>query len=508
MSGSGLGWRRCFRKGFGKGILIFLGWAALARTAGALMVVEDFEFYPEGPLGKNAGGSGFSGAWTLNVDNGTLSNGVDLVYPATGYEVAGLTPGALNCGSLKASLLCNREFAAPFYGTSAGRAVWFSTLVRFTSPGRVGWNFNSRTTSRNDSDAGFLCVGTDLRKLVNGVLTSTGVTLAANVTHLILGCVGLKDTGSSTVRLWLDPADCTSAGTLGAEQVSFDAVFDNGCITEVGLDIYAGETFLDALRISDGNGDAEQAFRDVTKDTPKALFGPVQFGNLPEVTHHFALLNATTNDWLAEEDNNYGAGGFLRAVNTNGHHTFVIDHDGSVAGGLDLFGDCTIDYDMRAVGVSERLVGVFFLGSLPTSRNDKHWMLNTNIGSDTNYIRAFYGRTMGDIGGGSVQEAVTNALNCSDWCHVRLDVRRVNLFTQVEVRNRIWNNTSDFRGPPVVDATILYDADHSRRMDGEIGFSIYRSGSGTTADIDNLAVFRYGGAPDWYVPRGTVIKVR
>ncbi|MDX9867547.1 MAG: hypothetical protein RBT78_06440 [Kiritimatiellia bacterium] len=403
MSGSGLGWRRCFRKGFGKGILIFLGWAALARTAGALMVVEDFEFYPEGPLGKNAGGSGFSGAWTLNVDNGTLSNGVDLVYPATGYEVAGLTPGALNCGSLKASLLCNREFAAPFYGTSAGRAVWFSTLVRFTSPGRVGWNFNSRTTSRNDSDAGFLCVGTDLRKLVNGVLTSTGVTLAANVTHLILGCVGLKDTGSSTVRLWLDPADCTSAGTLGAEQVSFDAVFDNGCITEVGLDIYAGETFLDALRISDGNGDAEQAFRDVTKATPKALFGPFPFGSLDDVTNHFILINAVaTNDWIAIDDGNYGEGGFLRPrIYPSGtHHVFVADSDGAIGGGNDIFGDCTIDYDIRtATAGAFWNVGAFFLGG---NGIPKHWMLNVNSGSETNVVRAYYNRAMDGTGGGTI----------------------------------------------------------------------------------------------------------
>ncbi len=259
-------------------------------------------------------------------------------------------------------------------------------------------------------------------------------------------------------------------------------------------------------RISDGNGDANRAFLDVTRATPKALFGPVQFGSSTELTSNFTLFNGVgSNDWVSANDGNYGAGGFLRAqTGADCHHVYVIDSDGAVGGGNDVFGDCTIDYDMRANGSRDCYAGAFFLGVGVNFRGDKHWMLNTSIGANTNYIRAWYNRSMG--GGGAVQVAVTNALNCSDWRHVRVDVRRVNGYTQVEARTRIWNSVQDFRGTPVIDTTIIYDAAHSLLADGEVGFSAYYQSGVATAEIDNVAVYRYGGAPDWFTPKGTLIQ--
>jgi hypothetical protein len=492
--------------------------AALLLTAGgarALTVVEDFEFYASGPLGAYAGGAGFKGRWSTDATAPYVTNTLNLEYSAPGYEVTCLGTGLVAAISTKGTL-SKRSLAAPLPGTSAGRTVWLSTLIRPTKNGRVGWHFNASGTDRTSAPAGFLVVGagtssSDFRKLADGVLTSTGVSPKVNITHLILGSVLLKDTGEATVSYWVNPADLTSTNTLGTPTLTFGATFSNtlgSAFVNIGIEAYSDPACgMDALRVSDGNGDADQAFLDVTRATPKALFGPVQFGSLADLTNRFAFVAAATNsDWTATDDGNYGEGGFLRSTSSaTAHHIFVPDSDGAVGGGNDIFGDCTIDYDMRATGSFDRLVGAFFLGSTSTTRSQKHWMLNTSIGSETNYVRAFYDRGM-ETGGGSVEDAVTNALNCSDWRHVRLDVRRVNNFTQVEARQRIWNSAHDFRGPPVADTTITYV--HSHLVDGEVGFSAFYQSGVASADIDNVAIYRYGGAPDWYVPKGTLISVR
>jgi len=486
--------------------------AGLILTAGcarALMVVEDFEFYQTGSLVNTAGGSGFLNAWTTG--NMNVTNGFNLTCNATGYAVTSIGTGVSCATSAVNAALSRRSLAAPIPGSGEGRTVWFSTLVRPTSLARLGWHFNVTTADRAGARAGFLVVGADFRMLTNGILISTGKTLTANTTHLILGSVLLKDAGDSTVNYWLDPADLTSTNTLGAPGVTFAASFTNsfsGAIATIGFEAYNDANGrMDALRISDGNGDAAQAFLDVTRATPKALFGPVQFGSPTELTNHFALFNGLgSNDWISADDGNYGSGGFLRAqTGVDGHHVYVPDSDGTIGGGNDVFGDCTIDYDMRANGSLTRMAGVFFLGTSVTSRSVKHWLLNTSIGANTNYIRAWYNRGMG--GGGSVQVAVTNALNCSAWRHVRVDVRRVNDYTQVEARTRIWASAHDFRGVPVIDTNITYDAANSFLTDGEVGFSSYYQSGAASAEIDNVAVYRYGGAPDWYVPKGTLMRI-
>lgn len=492
-----------------------IGAALFFLTAGgarALTLVEDFEFYANGPLGANAGGSGFKGAWTTNALTLNVTNTVNLTYSATGYEVLGLGTGAL-AATYTGGTLSKRALAAPIPGTGTGRTVWFSTLIRTTSNGRVGWHFNASGTDRNTAIAGFLAVGNQLRKVDDGVMSANLLTLSVNTTHLILGSVLLKDAGESTVSYWLDPSDVTATNTIGAPDVTFEVSFNNtfgAALANICIEGYSDPNCrMDALRVSDGNGDADQAFLDVTRATPKALFGPAQFGSLADLTSRFALVEgATTSDWMATDDGNYGAGGFLRSSSSvTAHHIFVPDSDGVVGGGNDIFGDCTIDYDMRANASLNRLVGAFFLGTDPSLRTSKHWMLNTNIGSSTNYIRAFYNRSMA-TGGGSVEVAVTNALTCSDWRHVRMDVRRVNGFTQVEARVRIWDSAGDFRGVPGTDTTVTYAVGHSKLMDGEVGFSAYYQSGVASADIDNVAIYRYGGAPDWFIPKGTLITVK
>jgi len=508
--------------GVGKAVLALSCIALTTNTAKALTVVEDFEFYDNGPLGNNAGGSGFSGAWTLPT-SGTIgvTNAVNLTLsqPVAGYEVTCIGTGAVRAsnGSDDAS---KRALAAPITGTAAGRTVWFTTLVRPTSSGRIGWHFNVAGADRATAISGFVVVGTTgggvFRTVTNGVLAATGPTLTLNATQLIIGSVLFKDAGASTVRYWLNPSDVTSTNALGAADLTFDVSFNNSfgaAIMNIGVEGYndAANCRMDALRVSDGNGDPDQAFLDVTRATPKALFGPVQFGSLADLTNRFALVRAATNDWQSASDDNYGEGGFLRSsadsVNDLQHHAFLIDSDGAVGGGNDIFGDCTIEYDMRAnPAFPGRMVGACFLGALRTS---KHWFLNFNSGSETNLIRAYVGRDINTSSGGSIKSTMTNALNCSEWRHVRLDVRRVTTNTQVEVRNRIWNSAHDFRGPPVVDTTFTFAAGNSNTTDGEIGFTAYYKSTSTSssADIDNVAVYRYGGAPDWYVPKGSLIRI-
>jgi len=492
--------------------LMAAGLMFAAGAAQALTVVEDFEFYANGPLGNNAGGSGFKGAWTTNTSMFSVNATTNLKYSATGYEASCLSTGAVAATTTSGALI-KRAFAAPIPGTTSGKTVWFTILIRPTSGGRMGFNFNATGTDRTTAISGFISVGTDFRIVTNGVLFSAGKTLTANTTCLILGSMVLYDTGASTVSYWLNPSNLTSTNTVGLPDLTYQPVFNNSLgasIANVGIEAYSdANCLMDAIRVSDGNGDADQAFLDVTRATPKALFGPVQFNSLAEVTNKFLLIDAiASNDWQSADDGNYGQGGFLRssAGAGNVHHIYVPDSNGAAGGGNDVFGDCTIDYDMRANGALGRLVGAFFLGVDPSSRASKHWLLNTNIGSNTNYIRAWYNRSM-TAGGGSVETSVTNALNCSDWRHVRLDVRRVNGFTQVEVRNRIWNSAHDFRGPPAVDTTTTFAIGHSYLMDSEVGFSAYYQ-SGSSADIDNVAIYRYGGAPDWYLPRGTLFSVR
>ena len=225
------------------GLILTAGWAQ------ALMVVEDFEFYANGPLIGNAGGSGFQNAW--GTGNLNVTNGFNLTYSAISYAVTSLGTGVGCATNTVLSDLSRRGIAAPIPGTNAGRMVWFSTLVQPTSAARVGWHFNPTSENRNTARAGFLVVGNDFRKLANGVLVTTGKILAVNTTHLILGSVLLKNAGDSTISFWLDPADVTSTNVLGAPGVTFEASFTNsygGSIANIGLEAY-GDTNgrMDAL---------------------------------------------------------------------------------------------------------------------------------------------------------------------------------------------------------------------------------------------------------------------
>ena len=471
-----------------------------AFCAQALMVVEDFEYNEEGSLIYGSGGLGFLDAWSYG--NMNVATGQNLSYSAAGYEVSSLGTGMCIGTNDNNSSLSNRKLAGPISGTAASREVWFSTLLLHKNGERIGWHFNPATShNRNDADAGFLAVGTDFRKLDDGALISIGISISYDTTHLILGRIMLKDTGVSTVNYWLDPTDVTSTNVLGAADITFDADF-GGSITAIGMEGYSGSPAMDALRISDGAGDGVQAFLDVTRATSAVLFGPIEFASLYELTNNFALLdgNSTTNDWVADKDGNYGQGGYIESATfTNIHHTYVIDSDGAKGGGCDVFGEGTIDFDCR----DNSHYGVSFFGpGDPTLRNQKQWIL-ISAGDE---VRAFYNKILG--GGHTLEESDPSySLDGSEWRHVRVDVRRTNDFTQVEARVRVWDNPADFRQIPDYDHIFIFAAAHSHPYAGEIAFTSYYDGS-NSGEIDNLAVYRYGTAPDWFKPKGTLIMIQ
>ena len=464
----------------------------------ALLVVEDFDTYEEGSLIYASGGSGFMDHWSSG--NMNVVTGLNLSCSTTGYEVSSLGYGICTSTNVSGGLISLRKFSGPITGTTDGRELWFSTLVQPKSGARIGWNLNPTTQARISADAGFLVVGEQFRWLTNGVLVVTSESLAYNVTHLVMGRIVLKDTGLSTLSFWLNPADVTSTNALGATDITVSADFD-GSIWRMGMEGYSGSAAMDALRISDGDGDATQAFRDVTRATSSVLYGPVEFASLHELTNNFALIDATPSDWSSADDENYGQGGYVKsALSASTHHTFVIDSDGAKGGGSDVFGECTIDFDCR----QRSHYGVCFFGpGDPTSRKKKHWILI----SAGDMIRTFYNKTLG--GGHSLEETDSSySLGGSEWRHVRMDVRRTNNFTQVEARVRVWDNPSDFREEPDYDNTFIYPAGHSHPYSDEIAFTSYYEIGVGGGEIDNLAVYRYDTAPDWFMPKGTLILLQ
>ena len=489
-----------------KSLILAVALITSAHVANALLVIEDFEFYPDSTnITYQSGGNGFIHCWSTG-DNMSIRTNRNLAYTATGYSVDSLGIGCVK-GLGSGGTMTKRTFGAPVYGTTEGRTIWFSSLVESTSGGRIGWSFNPTGTSRSTADAGFLFVGRDLRKLDDTALISV-INPVSDGVHLVIGSIILKDTGDSTVSFWIDPTDVSSTNALGAADFSFGADF-NGSLLNMGIEGYGTPAgFIDAIRISDGRGDPDRAFSEVTGKTPNILFGPVDFDSMHEFTNNFALLSATTNDWISSDDDNYGSGGYLKPNQdiSNKHHTYVIDTDGVLGGSDDVFGQCTIDFDCR----NESLAGVHFYSETYDGdhRTQKHWIL---LRTDANKVlNAYYDRNMNNQSGHTLETNVTHTITGSDWRHFRLDIRRINNFTQVEARTRIWDNASDFRSPPLCDHTFTYSAAHTHLYSSEIGISSYLfDGSAAKAcEIDNVVVYRYGTAPEWFKPNGTMILIQ
>jgi len=227
-----------------------------------LVAGDDFT-YPEGLLasGKNNGGVGWAEPWTGARRTWVLPSR-NLTHSSTGYDGTQTGTGLVN-STMDRSGVTSRSLRTPIAGTATGTDVWFSVLIQVDEneiqSGRIGLHFNvaesGPAASRLGSAAGFIVAKNDFRTYVNGGPNtgSPSEKLETNATHLIVGRISLRNSESSNVHIWLNPANVTAESALGNASVVFPADF-KGPITNVGVETYSGARnggagMVDALRI-------------------------------------------------------------------------------------------------------------------------------------------------------------------------------------------------------------------------------------------------------------------
>jgi len=243
-----------------------------ALPVSAATLIEDFSY--SGVLsGKGTAGGGWAGAWgaagnaTGRITTNSASN---LTYSGGGYAIS-QTGNGYTFGDFGVDFRgINRSISATLTGT-----VWFSILIN----SNAATNHVGVTLNNNGSGADYL-VGTNYAvdltgstlRLLHGTNTVVSDSLAGNfalgTTHLLLGRIDLG-AGVDTISLWMNPSDLTNISNITPNIVS-SAVDIGSSLTKFGVFSYSSSSStgsfgqLDALRISDGNGDATAAFQAVT----------------------------------------------------------------------------------------------------------------------------------------------------------------------------------------------------------------------------------------------------
>jgi hypothetical protein len=243
--------------------------AAVAPDAGAALVVADFNDLPTGGINGKAGGAGWSTSWTGSA-GGAVTAG-DLTSPLYAQTQSAGTPQHfrnVNATGLRQ----NYRTPAALTGT-----IWFSYLAMAENAGdRAGLSFNPPTASPFDNP------GTAYAYLVGDTLnysfgTGTAGTLAAAApvgsTALIVGRVQLNAGAGNAdpVTLWVNPDLVANPDITAYTPVYSNAGVDwLSAINTVGVvaarldGAGTGGGDVDNLRLSDGGGDAAQAYADVT----------------------------------------------------------------------------------------------------------------------------------------------------------------------------------------------------------------------------------------------------
>lgn len=249
-------------------VLIALISANIPQTW-ALTASEDF-LYPslatESPIiGNSNSGEGWNGEW--QGDDGILYNAeTDLIYK--NYPL--IQP--LNSGcvfSQKSNYRAiYRELAVPVSGE-----VWFSYVFRKGGTGSGGLMLNANGENATNFETNWsVMVNPQGQLIVNTNGIKTNITEVKNAEdYLILGRV-LTDGGFD---LWINPdinIVVDRKGLLGSSHepnYSDPSAINPASITSLGISAYRGQGAssvmrIDALRISDGDGNADLAFRNVT----------------------------------------------------------------------------------------------------------------------------------------------------------------------------------------------------------------------------------------------------
>jgi len=232
-------------------------------------VIEDFN-YPAATFGTiHNGGSGWNGAWGAGsgVTSTLRVRAENLSYTGGGYSISQTGTGLISSVYDQAFRGINRDIATPMSGT-----VYFSVLLSSTGAmDRSGIQFNNPRTAALDYNSSSFYVALNGSSLEvawgNASLPTTAAnSLALNSAHLIVGRIDIG-AGNDALQLWVDSTNLADPGTptytvtgadLGADLFRA-GVFAYG--TSVS-DLDYGR--VDALRISDGNGDSSAAYLAVT----------------------------------------------------------------------------------------------------------------------------------------------------------------------------------------------------------------------------------------------------
>lgn len=239
-------------------------------TASAATVIDDFS-YPDGQLQGQIGGSGWSGKWGVggSTSRVLLDASSNLTFSLGGYNVLQTGTGLVT-GNFNAFRGINRSIDIDLTGT-----IWFSVLINNAqADDHTGIQFNNHAeppANGIDYEEGLFhteIFGTDLVVQYNGTESTVATGLSLGTTHLLLGRITLTE-GNDRLELWANPADVLNPGAALFDESSADmgaSLFLAGVFAYGNNDGATGGTIhgqLDALRISDGNGDPAQALQAV-----------------------------------------------------------------------------------------------------------------------------------------------------------------------------------------------------------------------------------------------------
>jgi len=253
----------------GASICLFFGLVSL--SAHALFVTEDF-YYPAKEhataLAGESGGSGWNGAWQGNSFI-LFSSTMSLAY--SNYQVE----QTANSGSLYSTTANYRSIYRNLASPASGE-VWFSYIFRQGgSTGAGGLLFNDTAGGSPTAWNVMLAPGGDLNATVNGVTSTVLSGLANAVDYLVLGRMVTGVDG--VFELWVSPSltgVSKRADFTDVPDFSVTGAVNPNSISSLGIAAYySGGTGtrvfrFDALRLSDGGGNPDMAFAEVS-GTPK-----------------------------------------------------------------------------------------------------------------------------------------------------------------------------------------------------------------------------------------------
>jgi hypothetical protein len=243
-------------------------WAVLAGTAGggvtlAGLLVDDF---------KVNAGTGWAGNWV---------SGSSRAYVNSGTSSLSCTQGGYNVSQTNGSGIFYADYrdyrgGVRSVATPLTNVVWFSALMlasNATSQAYLG--FNTANTSVAPYYAYYpssqYSIGISNTTLVIGYgnnaatfanfYATTNNSLAVGEVHLILGRVTLLGSGDGDrIEVWADPPDLSHLGAPQWQQTGADV---GSSLFNVTVGAKEGGV-VDALRFSNGDGNPNQCFSDVT----------------------------------------------------------------------------------------------------------------------------------------------------------------------------------------------------------------------------------------------------